>query len=328
MAEYDKKLWDNLKIDYDNFVRTTDKKHEEQVQKIFEYLLEQGDIYKGKYVGNYCKSDESYFTDLQLVDGRCPDCGKEVIQMEEESYFFNMKKYQKRLEEYYEKHNKFILPEYRKNEILNNFIKPGLEDLSVTRTSFNWGVKVKSDPKHVIYVWLDALTNYITFLGYDVDIDSKKIVKSKKERLYDKFWPANVHIVGKDIIRFHAIYWPIFLMALGIEIPETIYAHNWFIRKDGKMSKSVGNVVYPEDIANIVGLDVLRYILLREMPYTHDGVISAENLILKYNTELCNDFSNLIHRTIGMIKKYGLENEKLHIDNEKIDKELLNEVLR
>ena len=181
MAEYAKKLWDNLKIDYDNFIRTTDKKHEEQVQKIFEYLVEQGDIYKGKYVGNYCKSDESYFTDLQLVDGRCPDCGKEVIQMEEESYFFNMKKYQKRLEEYYEKHNKFILPEYRKNEILNNFIKPGLEDLSVTRTSFNWGVKVKSDPKHVIYVWLDALTNYITFLGYDVVIDSKKIVKSKKE---------------------------------------------------------------------------------------------------------------------------------------------------
>ena len=326
MAEYGKKLWDTLKIGYDDFVRTTDKNHEQQVQKIFEYLLEKGDIYKGKYIGNYCKSDESYFTDLQLVNGRCPDCGKEVVQMEEESYFFDMKKYQRRLEEYYETHEKFILPEYRKNEILNNFIKPGLEDLSVTRTSFNWGVKVKSDPKHVIYVWLDALTNYITFLGYDVDIDSKKIVKTENERLYDKFWPANVHIVGKDIIRFHAIYWPIFLMALGIEIPETIYAHNWFIRKDGKMSKSVGNVVYPEDIVNTLGLDVLRYILLREMPYTHDGVISADNLILKYNTELCNDFSNLIYRTIGMIRKYELENDKLSIEKEKIDNVLLNSV--
>jgi tRNA synthetases class I (K) len=270
MAGYGRKLWDNLEIEYDDFVRTTDKNHEEKVQQIFEYLLEKGDIYKGKYVGNYCKSDESYFTDTQLVNGRCPDCGKEVIQMEEESYFFNMKKYQKRLEEYYETHPDFILPHYRKNEILNNFIIPGLEDLSVTRTSFNWGIPVKSDQKHVIYVWLDALTNYITFLGYDVDTDTKKIVKTKNERLYDKFWPANVHIVGKDIIRFHAIYWPIFLMALDIEIPKTIYAHNWFIRKDGKMSKSVGNVVYPEDIKDLLGLDVLRYILLREMPYTHD----------------------------------------------------------
>ena len=326
MAEYAKNLWKELKIDYNDFVRTTDKSHEEQVQKIFEYLLENGDIYKGKYVGNYCKSDESYFTDLQLVDGRCPDCGKEVVQMEEESYFFNMKKYQKRLEEYYEKHDKFILPEYRKNEVLNNFIRPGLEDLSVTRTSFNWGIKVKSDPKHVVYVWLDALTNYITFLGYDIDIDTRKIVKKDKERLFDKFWPANLHIVGKDIVRFHAIYWPIFLMALGIEEPETIYAHNWFVRKDGKMSKSVGNVIYPEEMARIIGLDVLRYILLREMPYTHDGVISDTNVILKYNTELCNDFSNLIYRTMGMIRKYELENDNLHIDKEKLDTELLQGV--
>lgn len=327
-AEAAIKLWKTMKIDYNKFMRTTDEEHVKVVQDIFEKLLAQGDIYKGYYEGWYCEPCESYFTDLQLVDGKCPDCGREVKKMKEEAYFFNMKKYADRLLEYYNTHEEFIKPDYRKTEMINNFIKPGLEDLCVTRTSFSWGVPVKSDPKHVIYVWLDALTNYITFLGYDVDIDSKKIVKSKKERLYDKFWPANVHIVGKDIIRFHAIYWPIFLMALGIKIPETIYAHNWFIRKDGKMSKSVGNVVYPEDIANILRLDVLRYILLREMPYTHDGVISAENLILKYNTELCNDFSNLIHRTIGMIKKYGLENEKLHIDNEKIDKELLNEVLR
>ena len=240
MAENAKKLWKLMDIQNNDFIRTTEERHSKVVQDIFDRLMEQGDIYKGEYEGKYCIPCETFFTETQLVDGKCPDCGRDVIEMKEEAYFFNMKKYQKRLEEFYEEHPDFIEPEYRKNELFNNFIKPGLEDLCVSRTSFDWGVKVKKDPKHVVYVWLDALTNYITALGYGSDDDT----------LFKKFWPADLHVVGKDIIRFHGIYWPIFLMALDLPMPKKLYAHGWFMMKDGKMSKSVGNVIYPELLIN------------------------------------------------------------------------------
>ena len=294
MAKQAKELWKKMDIKYDDFIQTTESRHEKIVQKIFDRFMEQGDIYKGEYSGLYCVPCETYFTQTQLVNGKCPDCGREVIEMKEEAYFFNMKKYTKRLLEYYNEHPDFIQPQYRKQEMINNFIKPGLEDLCVTRTSFDWGIKVPKDPKHVVYVWLDALTNYITALGY----------LSEDDTLFKKYWPADVHVVGKDIARFHLIYWPIFLMALDLPLPKTIFVHNWIMMKDGKMSKSKGNVIYPEQLMERYGLDATKYFLLKEMPVSQDGLFSPESFIERYNFDLCNDLSNLLNRTISMVNKY------------------------
>lgn len=294
MASYAQKLWKEMDISYDDFIRTTEERHEKAVDKIVEKFLANNDIYKGQYEGWYCMPCETYFTETQLVDGKCPDCGREVKLMQEESYFFNMKKYQDWLIEFYEKNPNFIVPETRKNEIFSNFIKPGLEDLCISRTTFDWGIKMKNDPKHVLYVWVDALTNYITALGYLSDDDS----------LFQKYWPADVHIVGKEIIRFHGIYWPIFLKALGLEIPKKIYAHSWLVMKDGKMSKSKGNVIYPETLIERYSLDVLKYYLLRTMQFAGDSVFTPEDFVDRYNFDLCNDLGNLLNRTIGMMNKY------------------------
>lgn len=294
MAKQAKELWELMDIDYDDFIRTTEARHETVVTKIFDRLMEQGDIYKAEYEGWYCMPCETYFTQTQLVEGKCPDCGREVSKMREESYFFNMKKYAERLIQFYQENPTFILPESRKNELFNNFLKPGLEDLCVSRTSFDWGVKVKKDPKHVIYVWLDALTNYITALGY----------LSQDESLMKKYWPADLQIVGKDIIRFHGIYWPIFLMALDLPLPKQLFAHGFIMMKDGKMSKSKGNVIYPEVLIQRYGLDATRYFLLKEMPYGQDGVFSPEEFVERFNFDLCNDLGNLLNRTIGMLNKY------------------------
>lgn len=294
MANQAKKLWKDMKIEYDDFIRTTEPRHTKVVEDIFDRLMEQGDIYLGEYEGWYCTPCETFFTETQLVDGKCPDCGREVKKMKEESYFFNMKKYQSKIEKFYEDNPDFIVPESRKNELLNNFIKPGLEDLCVSRTSFDWGVKVRKNPKHVVYVWLDALTNYITALGYGSNDTTK----------FEKYWPADIHIVGKDIIRFHGIYWPIFLMALGLPTPKKLYAHGWIMMKDGKMSKSKGNIVYPELLIERYGLDATKYFLLKELQYGQDGVFTPEGFIERYNIDLCNDLGNLLNRTIGMMNKY------------------------
>lgn len=288
-------ICDLLNTSYDKFIRTTDEYHEKIVQKIFKKLYEQGDIYKGTYEGMYCTPCESFWTESQLVDGKCPDCGREVKPAKEEAYFLKLSKYQKQLEEFIESNENFIFPEARKKEMLNNFIKPGLQDLCVSRTSFKWGVPVDFDDKHVVYVWIDALSNYITALGYDPDGPSD---------MYKKYWPADVHIIGKDIVRFHTIYWPIMLMALGEPLPKQVFGHPWLLFGEDKMSKSKGNVIYADDLVNLLGVDAVRYYLLSEMPYASDGSITYETIIERYNSDLANTFGNLVNRTIAMQNKY------------------------
>ncbi len=291
-----KRIWDLMNTSYDKFIRTTDEDHERQVQKIFKKLYNQGDIYKGEYEGMYCTPCESFFTPSQLVDGKCPDCGREVQPAKEEAYFFKLSKYADRLIDYINKHPDFIQPESRKNEMMNNFLLPGLQDLCVSRTSFKWGIPVDFDPGHIVYVWIDALSNYITGLGYDADGNS--------DELYRRFWPADLHLIGKDILRFHTIYWPIMLMALGEPLPKQIFGHPWLIQSDGKMSKSRGNVIYADDMVDLFGVDAVRYFLLHEMPFENDGVISWELVIERINSELANTLGNLVNRTISMSNKY------------------------
>ena len=307
-----KQIWDIMNTSYDKFVRTTNPNHEKIVQKIFKRLYDQGDIYKGKYEGLYCTPCESFFTESQLVDGKCPDCGREVKKASEEAYFFKLSNYSDRLIDYINNNPDFIQPESRKNEMINNFIKPGLQDLCVSRTSFSWGIPVDFDSKHVVYVWIDALSNYITFLGYDPDNSSDK---------FKKYWPCDVHLIGKDILRFHTIYWPIMLMALDLPLPKKIFGHPWMLTGDDKMSKSKGNIVYADDLVNLYGVDAVRYYMLHEMPFANDGTYTNELMVERYNSDLANILGNLVNRTISMAKKYfeGIvpepEKEEL-IDNE------------
>ena len=314
-----KNIWDLMNTSYDKFIRTTDADHERQVQKIFKKLYDQGDIYKGEYVGKYCTPCESFFTDSQLVDGKCPDCGRPVQEAKEEAYFFKLSKYQDRLMKHIEQNPDFIQPESRKNEMINNFIKPGLQDLCVSRTSFKWGIPVDFDDKHIIYVWIDALSNYITGLGYDVD--------GNNDELYKKYWPSDLHLIGKDILRFHTIYWPIMLMALGVPLPKQIFGHPWLIQNDGKMSKSKGNVMYADDMVRLFGVDAVRFFVLHEMPFENDGIISWELVVERINSELANTLGNLVNRTISMSNKYfgGVVTNTGVI--EEVDEDLKNVVL-
>ena len=291
-----KNIWDLMGTSYDKFIRTTDDYHEKQVQKIFKKLYDQGDIYKGYYEGLYCTPCESFFTESQLVDGKCPDCGRPVTPAKEEAYFFRMSKYAPKLIEYINEHPEFIQPVSRKNEMMNNFLLPGLQDLCVSRTSFKWGIPVDFDPRHVVYVWLDALTNYITGIGYDCDGNSTE--------QFEKYWPADLHLIGKDIIRFHTIYWPIFLMALGLPLPKQVFGHPWLLQGDGKMSKSKGNVLYADQLVDFFGVDAVRYFVLHEMPFENDGVITWELMVERLNSELANTLGNLVNRTISMSNKY------------------------
>ena len=291
-----KDIWDLMNTTYDRFVRTTDPEHKTKVQKIFKKMYEKGDIYKGKYVGKYCTPCESFWTESQLVDGKCPDCGRECVDAEEEAYFFKMSKYADQLMQHIETHPEFIQPESRKNEMINNFLKPGLQDLCVSRTSFTWGVPVTIDPGHVTYVWLDALSNYITFCGYDPD--------GNHEEHYKDFWPADLHLIGKDIVRFHTIYWPIFLMSMGEPLPKQVFGHPWLLVKGDKMSKSLGNVIYADDLVELFGVDAVRYFVLHEMPFASDGIMTYELIIERINTELANILGNLVNRTIAMNNKY------------------------
>ncbi|MBP3461653.1 MAG: methionine--tRNA ligase [Bacilli bacterium] len=288
-------IWDVMNTSYDKFVRTTNPVHKEKVQKIFKKLYDKGDIYKGKYEGLYCTPCESFFTESQLVDSKCPDCGREVTKASEEAYFFKLSNYTKRLEEYIESHPDFIKPESRKNEIVNNFLKPGLQDLCISRTSFKWGIPVSFDEKHVIYVWIDALSNYITFLGYDIDNSTEE---------FKKYWPADVHLIGKDILRFHTIYWPIMLMALDLPLPKKIFGHPWVLSGEDKMSKSKGNIIYADQLVKEFGVDAIRYYLLHEIPYAQDGIFTYELLIERINSDLANILGNLVNRTISMCHKY------------------------
>ena len=312
-----KRIWDCMNTTYDRFVRTTDPNHEKVVQNIFKKLFDQGDIYLGKYEGLYCTPCESFFTESQLVDGKCPDCGREVAKKSEEAYFFRLSKYQDRLIKYIEEHPEFIQPESRKNEMINNFLKPGLQDLCVSRTSFNWGVPVDFDPKHVVYVWLDALTNYITNIGYDVDSQTAE---------FNKLWPADLHLIGKDIIRFHTIYWPIFLMALDLPLPKQVFGHPWLLCGNDKMSKSKGNIIYADDLADFFGVDAVRYYVLHEIPFANDGTLTYELMIERINSDLANILGNLVNRTISMANKYfdgTVTNKKV---KEELDNELINQI--
>jgi len=291
-----KGIWDLMNTTYDRFVRTTDPEHKTKVQKIFARMYEKGDIYKGKYVGKYCTPCESFWTESQLVDGKCPDCGRECVDAEEEAYFFKMSKYADQLMAHIESHPEFIQPESRKNEMINNFLKPGLQDLCVSRTSFTWGIPVEFDPGHVTYVWLDALSNYITFCGYDPD--------GNHSEHYKKFWPADLHLIGKDIVRFHTIYWPIFLMSMGEELPKQVFGHPWLLVKGDKMSKSLGNVIYADDLVELFGVDAVRYFVLHEIPFAADGIMTYELIIERINAELANILGNLVNRTVAMNNKY------------------------
>ena len=319
VADVIKNIWNLVGVSYDKFIRTTDDYHEKQVQKIFNKLYEKGDIYKGSYEGWYCTPCESFWTESQLKDGKCPDCGREVKKSQEEAYFFKMSKYADRLLEYYEKHPEFITPVSRKNEMVNNFLKPGLQDLCVSRSTFKWGIPVDFDPKHVVYVWLDALTNYITGIGYDAD--------GNHTQQFNELWPADVHVIGKDIIRFHTIYWPIFLMALDIPLPEKVYGHGWLLQDGGKMSKSKGNVIYADDLVDFFGKDAVRYYVLTAMPQDNDGLISWESVIETINSDLANVFGNLVSRTIAMSNKYFGGKVKNTAVVEDVDADLINVVI-
>ena len=314
VASQIKGIWDLMNTTYDRFVRTTDPEHKSKVQKIFRRMYEKGDIYKGTYEGKYCTPCESFWTESQLVEGKCPDCGRECVDAQEEAYFFRMSKYADRLMQHIEQHPEFIQPESRKNEMINNFLKPGLQDLCVSRTSFTWGIPVEFDPGHVTYVWLDALSNYITFSGYDPD--------GNHSEHYKKFWPADLHLIGKDIVRFHTIYWPIFLMSMGEELPKQVFGHPWLLVKGDKMSKSLGNVIYADDLVNLFGVDAVRYFVLHEIPFAADGIMTYELIIERVNSELANILGNLVNRTVAMDNKYFGGQVMAPVAPEALDEEL------